>query len=602
MGLKEVLVGQGKRLASRPTVVRVASDDRVMRVVNGVLDGRSRVRAAAEKANEAWHLLLNGRALPSLDLSMDELPGEGAPRPRRANGYANGHTNGHTNGHANGYGVANGHANGHAATNGHAANGHGETNGHGAANGHEATNGHAANGHAANGHAANGHANGHATSEPPPAQGRSSTPPPLVLSEGMAGLASSIASRTSLANLGGRDVFAKCHQYTTTDNARKMGMYPYFRPLDKNDGPEAIIDGRRVLMLGSNNYLGLTTHPKVREAASAAIREYGTSMTGSRLVNGSMKLHTELEERLADFMGKESALVFTTGYQVNLATLAALLSNKRSVAVIDRNDHASIYDGVRLGQAAGARMVRYKHNDAASLERALSELEGDEGALVVTDGVFSTEGEILRLDEMLPVVKKYGARLFVDDAHALGVIGPEGRGTAHHFGLEDGVDLIGGTFSKSLASIGGWLVGERKVLDYVKHFAVSFMFAASEAPASVAAAMAALDVMREEPWRIVKLKENADYMRAGLKGLGFDVGHSQTSIIPVYVRQDLRTIMMWKELLDEHGIYTNPFISPGVPPKQAMLRTSYMATHSRDQLDRALEAFEKTGKKFGVIG
>ncbi len=558
MGLKEVLVGQGKRLASRPAVVRVASDDRVMRLVNGVLDGRSRVRAAAEKANEAWHLLLNGRALPTLDLSLDDLPGE---RPERANGHANGHG---ANGHANGHG-ANGHANGHAAA-----------KADGAAGGANGVNG-------ANGHAAV----------------RAATAAPTA--EGLAGLASSIASRTSLANVGGRDVFAKCFQYTTTDNARKMGMYPYFRPLDKNDGPEAIIDGRRVLMLGSNNYLGLTTHPKVREAASAAIREYGTSMTGSRLVNGSMKLHQELEERLAAFMGKESALVFTTGYQVNLATLAALLSNKKTVALIDRNDHASIYDGVRLGQAAGARMVRYKHNDAASLDRALSELGGDEGALVVTDGVFSTEGEILRLDEMLPVVKKHGARLFVDDAHALGVIGPAGRGTAHHFGLEDGVDLIGGTFSKSLASIGGWLVGDRKVLDYVKHFAVSFMFAASAAPASVAAAMAALEVMQEEPWRIVRLKENADYMRGELKRLGFDVGHSQTSIIPVYVRQDLRTIMMWKELLDEHGVYTNPFISPGVPPKQAMLRTSYMATHSRDQLDRALEAFAKTGKKFGVI-
>ena len=247
------------------------------------------------------------------------------------------------------------------------------------------------------------------------------------------------------------------------------------------------------------------------------------------------------------------------------------------------------------------RMVRYKHNDPASLERALSELDADEGAFVVTDGVFSTEGEILKLDQMLPIIKKHNARIFVDDAHALGVIGPGGRGTAHHFGLQDDVDLIGGTFSKSLASIGGWLVGDKRVLEYIKHFAVSFMFAASAAPPCVAAAMAALDVMQEEPWRITKLKENADYMRGELRRLGFDLGHSQTSIIPVYIRQDLRTIMMSKELLDEHGVYTNPFISPGVPPKQAMLRTSYMATHTKEQLDRGLEAFEKVGKKFGVI-
>jgi 8-amino-7-oxononanoate synthase len=414
-------------------------------------------------------------------------------------------------------------------------------------------------------------------------------------------LAASIASRTSLAGLGGRDVFEKCFQFTTTENARKMGVYPYFRPLDKNDGPEAVLDGRRVLMLGSNNYLGLTTHPKVREAAENAIREYGTSMTGSRLVNGSMKLHRELEDKLAAFMGKEGALVFTAGYQVNLSTLSALLSNKKSVAVIDRNDHASIYDGVRLGQAAGARMARYKHNDPQSLDRCLGELAPEEGALVISDGVFSTEGEILRLPEMLPIIKKHGARVFIDDAHALGVIGPGGRGTAHHFGLADQVDLIGGTFSKSLASIGGWLVGDPKVLEYVRHFAPSFMFAASAAPACVAAAMAALDVMQEEGWRMEKLTENADYMRRELRRLGFDVGKSETSIVPVYIREDLRTIFLWKELLEEHGVYTNPFISPGVPPKQAMLRTSYMATHTREQLDRGLEAFEKAGKKFGVI-
>jgi 8-amino-7-oxononanoate synthase len=421
------------------------------------------------------------------------------------------------------------------------------------------------------------------------------------VSSGSSDMDESMKERTSLASIGGKDVFEKAFKFMAADNARKMGIYPFFRPLDFNDGPEAEINGKRVLMFGSNNYLGLTTHPKVREAARNAIDRFGTSMTGSRLVNGSMKLHEELEAKFAAFMGKESALVFTTGYQVNLATCAALLSNKQSVAFIDRNVHASLYDGVRLGQAAGAKLVRYKHNDAESLDRALDKLEGGEGAFVITDGVFSAEGEIAKLDELVPVVKKHGARLIVDDAHAIGVIGPGGRGTAHSFGLQDQVDLIGGTFSKSLASIGGFLVGERKVLDYIRHFAPSFMFAASAAPPQVAAAMAALEVMQEETWRIDKLRENFTYMRDELRKLGFELGHTQTAVIPIYIRQDLRTIMMWRDLLEEYGVYTNPFISPGVPPKSAMLRTSYMATHERHHLDRALEAFAKVGKKYGVI-
>lgn len=411
----------------------------------------------------------------------------------------------------------------------------------------------------------------------------------------------SMKERTSLASIGGKDVFEKCRRFMAADNARKRGIYPFFRPLDLNDGPEAVIDGRRVIMLGSNNYLGLTTHPRVREAAKAAIDRFGTSMTGSRLVNGSMKLHEEFEGKLAAWFGKESALVFTTGYQVNLATCAALLSNKFSVAVMDRNVHASLYDGARLGQAAGARLVRYRHNDPESLDATLEKLGADEGALVITDGVFSAEGEIAKLDEIVKVVKKHGARLLVDDAHALGVIGPGGKGTAASFGILDQVDLVGGTFSKSLASIGGWLIGERKTLDYIRHFAPSFMFAAAAAPPSVAAAMAAFEMMQEEPWRIDKLRENFTYMRDELRKMGFELGHTQTAVIPIFIRQDLRTIMMWKDLLDEHGVYTNPFISPGVPPKSAMLRTSYMATHERHHLDRALEAFRTVGKKYGVI-
>jgi 7-keto-8-aminopelargonate synthetase-like enzyme len=263
--------------------------------------------------------------------------------------------------------------------------------------------------------------------------------------------------------------------------------------------------------------------------------------------------------------------------------------------------HASIYDGVRLAQATGARMVRYKHNDPESLDKALAEIEGAEGALVITDGVFSAQGEIAKVDELTKVVKKHGARIMVDDAHALGVIGPAGRGTAAMFGCADDVDLIGGTFSKSLASIGGWLVGDRKVLDYIQHFAYSFLFAASAAPPSVAAAMKALELMQEEPWRQEKLRENFTYMRTELRRLGFELGSTETAVIPIYIRDDLRTIMMWKQLLDEYKIYVNPFITPGVPPKQQVLRTSYMATHEREHLDRALEAFAKVGRKFGVI-
>lgn len=549
MGLTKRISSRGKKIVLNPTVMRWMTDDRVMKAAEGVMGARTRVRAA-------WKILVDGHELPAVDPALDDFIGESAPVvARRTNG--NGATNGHTNGH-----------------NGH--NGH--TNGH---NGHNGTAALKQNGHS------NG--NGHVTFTGGVAAADTVT------------LDQALKERTSLAGIGGKDVFEKCYQFLAADNARSMGMYPFFRPLDFNDGPEAVIDGRRVVMFGSNNYLGLTTHPKVREAAKAAIDRFGTSMTGSRLVNGSMKLHNEFEEKLAAFFGKEAALVFTTGYQANLATCAALLSNKRTVAVIDRNVHASLYDGVRLGQAAGTRLVRYKHSDPESLDAALSRLETGEGALVITDGVFSAEGEIARLDQLVPVVKKYGARIFVDDAHALGVIGPGGRGTAYQFGLQDQVDLISGTFSKSMASIGGWLIGERKVLDYIQHFAPSFMFAASAAPPNVAAAMAAFDVMKEESWRIDKLRENFTYMRTELLKMGFELGRTETAVIPIYIRQDLRTLLMWKELLEEQGVYVNPFISPGVPPKHAMLRTSYMATHERSHLDRGLEAFYKAGKKFGVI-
>jgi 8-amino-7-oxononanoate synthase len=585
MGLRSRIIDRGKQLVQSPIVMRWVSDDRVMKAAEGVLDAKQRVRLA-------WHMLKNGHALPPVDPALDDSLGEtvehsASDYPGR-NGAARSRLSDHAPGEDDDAQV-NGSKNGHGSSGAHASD--------------STVSGSHATGVRANGTASNGgglEASSVALDVDAPRRrpvGRNGS----YSLETRNGMEDALKERTSLANVGGHDVFEKCYQFTAADNARKAGLYPFFRPLDFNDGPEAVIDNRRVLMFGSNNYLGLTTHPKVREAAKAAIDRFGTSMTGSRLVNGSMKLHNEFEEKLAAFFGKESALVFTTGYQVNLATCAAILSNKTSVAVVDRNVHASLYDGVRLGQSAGARLTRFKHADAESLDRALQRVETGEGALVITDGVFSAEGEIARLDELVPIVKKHGARLLVDDAHALGVIGPGGRGTAYHFGLEKDVDLIGGTFSKSLASIGGWLVGERKVLQYIQHFAPSFMFAASAAPPSVAAAMAAFDLMQEEPWRMDRLRENFTYMRDELRKMGFELGHTQTAVIPIFIRQDLRTLMMWRELLEEHGVYTNPFISPGVPPKSAMLRTSYMATHTREHLDRGLEALYKAGKKYGVI-
>lgn len=547
-GLRRRLLNRGKEIVLSPQVMRLVSDDRIMKTAEGLMDARSRLKAA-------WGILKDGYELPAVDPALDDRLGERAGDVRSKS----------------------------------------VTNGHNKSNG---TNGHAAS--TADVSDADETQKVRLDSKATNGSHRPSSPPPKLDAEEER-FGASLNERANLASIGGKDVFEKAYAFKTADNARKMGMYPFFRPLDLNDGPEAVINGKRVIMFGSNNYLGLTTHPKVREAAKAAIDRFGTSMTGSRLVNGSMKLHNEFEEKIAAFMGKEAAVVFTTGYQVNIATCAALLSNKKTVAVVDRNVHASLYDGVRLGQSAGCRLIRYKHNDAESLDLALSKLDDSEGALVLTDGVFSAEGEIAKLDEIVPVVKRYGARLMVDDAHALGVIGPLGRGTAHSFGLENEVDLIGGTFSKSMASIGGWLVGERKVLDYVQHFAPSFMFAAAAAPPCVAAAMAAFDVMQEEPWRIDKLRENFTYMRTELTNMGFELGKTETAVIPIYIRHDLRTLMMWRTLLEEYGIYTNPFISPGVPPKHAMLRTSYMATHERSHLDRGLEALQKVGKKYGII-
>ncbi len=393
-----------------------------------------------------------------------------------------------------------------------------------------------------------------------------------------------------------RDVFAKAEEFTIAEQARKLDIYPFFQPLDSNDGPEGQIYGRRVLMFGSNNYLGLTRHPYVIEAAKNALVKYGTSMTGSRLLNGSTHLHEELEDRIARFVNKEGAIVFTTGYLVNLGTISALV-DKHAVAVVDRADHASIYDGCQL---ADGDMVRFKHNDPEHLDSTLKRAGRDKACLVIIDGVYSMGGDIAPLPEIVEVCQRHGARILVDDAHAIGVIGEGGRGTASHFGLEDEVDLIMGTFSKSLASIGGFLAGPQKVLEWVRHFGRSLMFSASLPPASTAAALAALDVLEREPEIVDRLRALSALWRDGLRSLGFDIGETQTPIAPVNVGDEYNTVMFWKMLLEE-GVYVNPVAYPAVPMREAILRTSCMATHTPEQIEQALEKFRTVGRKLGLI-
>ena len=379
------------------------------------------------------------------------------------------------------------------------------------------------------------------------------------------------------------------------ENARQAGLYPYFIPLTNNEGSESYIGDHRLIMIGSNNYLGLTMHPKVRQAAIDAIRKYGTSCSGSRFLNGTLELHLELERRLAEWVGKEAALVFSTGYQTNVGTISGLIQ-RGDYVITDKEDHASIIDGCRLSYGT---MKRFIHNDMASLERVLASLPEEGGRLVVVDGVFSMGGDIAPLPELVELCKQYGARLMVDDAHSIGVLGG-GRGTAAHFGLTDEVDLIMGTFSKSFASLGGFIAGDKDVIEYVKHTARSFIFSASIPPANAAAALAALEVMQEEPERIAQVNENGAYMRRRYREMGFDIGKSETPIIPIIIGDDDKTLKAWRMLFDR-GVYTNPVLPPAVPPKLSLLRTSYIATHTREQLDRVLEIMEGVGKELGII-
>ena len=426
------------------------------------------------------------------------------------------------------------------------------------------------------------------TERPPPKQATSPLPPlPAdITTEGL--------KVESYAATDNRDVFSKLESFTLAQRAREIGLYPFFQALDNNDGSEAQIYGERVLMFGSNNYLGLTRHPHVIESARAAILKYGSSLTGSRLLNGTTKLHEELEGRIANFLHTEAAIVFTTGYQANLGIISTLV-DKRSVAVVDKADHASIYDGCQL---ADGEMVRFRHNDPVHLESVLSRL--DKAALVIIDGVYSMGGDIAPLPQILDACQKHHARIVVDDAHGVGVLGVGGRGTTSHFGEEARVDIIMGTFSKSLASIGGFVAGPKQVLDWIQNFARSMLFSASLPPASTAAALAALDVLEGDPEMPIRLKRLSDMWREGLRGLGYDTGGSGTPIIPVNVGDEYTTLIFWKQLLAE-GVYTNPAIYPAVNIKEAILRTSCMATHTEDQLGQALEKFQLVGRRLGVI-
>jgi 8-amino-7-oxononanoate synthase len=392
------------------------------------------------------------------------------------------------------------------------------------------------------------------------------------------------------------DLFQRCRDFTASDDAKAMGFYPYFLTISNSEGTEVTIEGESRLMLGSNNYLGLTTHPKVREAAAGAINQFGTSCSGSRFLNGTLVLHELLEERLAGFLRKEAAAVLTTGYQTNLASLGALMQ-RDDVAVMDTSNHASLYEGVMISRC---RMKRYGHLNVDECEGILKGVKPEKNAAIITDGVFSMEGDLAPLRELVELKERYGARLMLDDAHGLGTMGATGRGTAEHFGVEDRVDLITGTFSKSFASLGGVVAGPAAVINYIKHHGRSLIYSASMTPPATAAALAALDIMESDDEPRQRLHANVNRMRAGLAQLGFRVGTAPTPVLPIYVGEEMRMLAFWRALLD-HGVYTNAVLPPAVAPDDTLIRTSFMATHTAEQIDRALSIFETVGKMANLI-
>jgi len=392
------------------------------------------------------------------------------------------------------------------------------------------------------------------------------------------------------------ELFEKCKKFTEARKVIASGYYPYFIPISSEQDTKVTVRGKEMIMIGSNNYLGLTSHPQVKQAAIDAIKIYGSGCTGSRFLNGTLDIHEELERKLAQFMQKEAALVFSTGFQTNLGTISSLV-NKGDYIIMDRSDHASIVDGCRL---SFGKVLKFRHSNMSDLKRVLSSLPKNAGKLIIVDGVFSMEGDIAKLPEIIDLAKKHHARVMVDDAHSIGVLGENGRGTAEHFNLEDEVDIIMGTFSKSFASIGGFIAGDEQVIHYVKHFSRALIFSASPPPSAVATVSKALDIIMAEPQRRKHLWQITHRMHRGFRELGFDIGDTETPIIPIMIGENLKTFKFWKMLFDQ-GLFANTAISPAVPPGTARIRTSYIATHTDSQMDRVLEVFEKVGKKMGVI-
>jgi len=384
------------------------------------------------------------------------------------------------------------------------------------------------------------------------------------------------------------DIFEKCLNYTTADDIKAQGIYPYFHALQSRQDVEVVMEGKRRIMLGSNNYLGLTTNPEVVEAGIRAFEQYGSGCSGSRFLNGTLQLHLELEAELADFLGKPGVVTFSTGFQSNLGIISAVVG-RGDYVICDRENHASIYDGCKLSYG---KMVRYRHADMADLERILQNIPDTAGKLIVTDGVFSMGGDIAKLPEIVALARQYGARVMVDDAHALGVIGEGGRGTASHFGLEDEVDIYMGTFSKSLASLGGYMASSEVVANYVRHNSRPFIFSASITPASCAVALTALRYMRAHPEIVQRLADLSAYARAGLKARGLKIIESTTPIIPLYTYQLENTLRTAKDLY-EAGVYVNPVLPPACAPNECLLRTSYMATHTEALLDEAMDIIQR---------
>lgn len=393
-----------------------------------------------------------------------------------------------------------------------------------------------------------------------------------------------------------QSLFEKLASFTAADELIAAGLYPYFRSIEENNDTEVVINGKKLLMFGSNSYMGLTNHPKVLEAAKNAIDQYGSSCSGSRFLNGTSRLHIELEERLADHLGKEAALTFTTGFQTNLGTVAAI-TGRSGVLILDELDHASIIEGSRL---SFSRVLKFAHNDMKDLENILKSIQEEKVKMIVVDGIFSMEGDICNLPEITRLANKYQATVMVDDAHALGVIGELGRGTADHFGLTDEVDLIMGTFSKSLASVGGFIASTSEIVNYLKHHARPMIFSASMPPSAAAAAMAALEIIQSEPERQDMLWNNTAYIAKAIQDLGFDINTSETPIIPIYIRDNQLTFQFTQHLYEE-GIFVNPVVSPAVSSDSSLIRMSIMATHTREQLDMAISKIEKVASKLHVF-